>query len=119
MNYRHVFHAGNHADVLKHVVLLAMIDALLRKDSPFFVLDTHAGRGRYLLQGGEAGRTAEAAGGILALPGEDGLPAALAAGLLGLSGNLRRLTSGRVSVSLTLLLATTAACLTWLALAWP
>ena len=77
MNYRHVFHAGNHADVLKHVVLLAMIDALLRKDSPFFVLDTHAGRGRYLLQGGEAGRTAEAAGGILALPGEDGLPAAL------------------------------------------
>ena len=72
MNYRHAFHAGNHADVLKHVVLLAMIDALLRKDSPFFVLDTHAGRGRYLLQGGEAGRTAEAAGGILALPGADG-----------------------------------------------
>ena len=77
MNYRHVFHAGNHADVLKHLVLVAMIDALLRKDSPFFVLDTHAGRGRYLLQGGEAGRTAEAAGGILALPGEDGLHAAL------------------------------------------
>ena len=36
MNYRHAFHAGNHADVLKHVVLLAMIDALLRKDAPFF-----------------------------------------------------------------------------------
>ena len=53
MNYRHAFHAGNHADVLKHVVLLAMIDALLRKDAPFFVLDTHAGRGRYLLQGGD------------------------------------------------------------------
>ena len=77
MNYRHVFHAGNHADVLKHVVLLAMIDALLRKDAPFFVLDTHAGRGRYLLQGGEAGRTGEAAGGILALAGNDGLPPAL------------------------------------------
>ena len=77
MNYRHAFHAGNHADVLKHVVLLAMIDALLRKDAPFFVLDTHAGRGRYLLQGGEAGRTGEAAGGILALAGNDGLPPAL------------------------------------------
>ncbi len=45
MNYRHAFHAGNHADVLKHVALLAMLDALQRKDSPFFVLDTHAGRG--------------------------------------------------------------------------
>ena len=77
MNYRHAFHAGNHADVLKHVVLLAMIDALLRKDAPFFVLDTHAGRGRYPLQGGEAGRTGEAAGGILALAGNDGLPPAL------------------------------------------
>src|SRR5690606_7875950 len=48
MNYRHAFHAGNHADVLKHIVLLSLLDALLRKDSPFFVLDTHAGRGRYL-----------------------------------------------------------------------
>src|SRR5690606_18647510 len=44
MNYRHAFHAGNHADVLKHVVLLALIDALARKETPFFVLDTHAGR---------------------------------------------------------------------------
>ena len=47
--YRHAFHAGNHADVLKHLVLLAMVDALKRKDAPFFVLDTHAGRGHYLL----------------------------------------------------------------------
>ncbi len=46
MNYRHAFHAGNHADVLKHIVLLALLDAFKRKDSPFFVLDTHAGRGR-------------------------------------------------------------------------
>ena len=36
MNYRHAFHAGNHADVFKHVVLLALIDALERKDTPFF-----------------------------------------------------------------------------------
>ncbi len=78
MNYRHAFHAGNHADVLKHVVLLALVDALLRKDAPFFVLDTHAGRGRYLLRGGQAGRTAEAATGILQLAGAKKPPAAIA-----------------------------------------
>ncbi|WP_019398474.1 23S rRNA (adenine(2030)-N(6))-methyltransferase RlmJ [Pseudoxanthomonas sp. GW2] len=77
MNYRHAFHAGNHADVLKHVVLLAHLDALLRKDGPFFVLDTHAGRGRYLLQGEAAGRTGEAAGGILALAGRGEAPPAV------------------------------------------
>jgi len=78
MNYRHAFHAGNHADVLKHVVLLALVDALLRKDTPFFILDTHAGRGRYLLRGGQAGRTAEAADGILKLAGARKPPAAIA-----------------------------------------
>ncbi|MFO7339501.1 MAG: 23S rRNA (adenine(2030)-N(6))-methyltransferase RlmJ [Lysobacteraceae bacterium] len=78
MNYRHAFHAGNHADVLKHVVLLALLDALRRKDSPFFVLDTHAGRGRYRLQGEEAGRTGEAAGGVLRLAGAVDLPPAVA-----------------------------------------
>ena len=77
MNYRHAFHAGNHADVLKHIVLLALIDALLRKDAPFFVLDTHAGRGRYLLKGEQAGRTAEAASGILQLGGLDEAPAVI------------------------------------------
>lgn len=64
MNYRHAFHAGNHADVLKHVVLLALIDALHRKDTPVFVLDTHAGRGEYDLAAVEAGKTAEAEGGV-------------------------------------------------------
>ncbi len=64
MNYRHAFHAGNHADVLKHVVLLALVEALQRKDTPIFVLDTHAGRGRYDLAGAQAGRTGEAEGGI-------------------------------------------------------
>ena len=78
MNYRHAFHAGNHADVLKHVALLAVVDALQRKDSPFFVLDTHAGRGRYLLQGEAASRTAEAVSGILSLGGPDGAPPAVA-----------------------------------------
>ncbi len=70
MNYRHAFHAGNHADVLKHVALLAIIDALARKEAPFFVLDTHAGRGRYLLGGKESQRTGEAQGGISRLLGQ-------------------------------------------------
>jgi len=67
MNYRHAFHAGNHADVLKHVVLLALLDALRRKPAAFAVLDTHAGRGRYPLDSGEARRTAEAQAGVLRL----------------------------------------------------
>ena len=64
MNYRHAFHAGNHADVLKHVVLLALCDALATKPTPCFALDTHAGRGLYALDGNSAQRTREAADGI-------------------------------------------------------
>ena len=64
MNYRHAFHAGNHADVLKHVALLALCDALTAKPSPLFALDTHAGRGLYALSADAARRTGEAAGGI-------------------------------------------------------
>ncbi|WP_395646105.1 23S rRNA (adenine(2030)-N(6))-methyltransferase RlmJ [Terricaulis sp.] len=59
MNYRHAFHAGNHADVLKHVALLYCLDALKRKETPFGVLDTHAGRGLYDLFGDEAMRSPE------------------------------------------------------------
>lgn len=75
MNYRHAFHAGNHADVLKHIVLLALLESLKRKDTPFFVLDTHAGRGQYLLQGEHAEKTGEARGGIFRLFVLHGLPA--------------------------------------------
>ncbi|MDH5824127.1 23S rRNA (adenine(2030)-N(6))-methyltransferase RlmJ [Luteimonas sp. RD2P54] len=64
MNYRHAFHAGNHADVLKHVVLLALCDALAAKPAPCFALDTHAGRGLYRLDADEAARTGEATDGI-------------------------------------------------------
>ncbi|SJZ84610.1 23S rRNA (adenine(2030)-N(6))-methyltransferase RlmJ [Novilysobacter spongiicola] len=64
MNYRHAFHAGNHADVLKHIVLLATCDALTAKPAPVFALDTHAGRGLYALDGNSAQRTGEAEGGI-------------------------------------------------------
>lgn len=59
MNYRHAFHVGNHADVLKHAVLLYCLDALKRKPAPFAVLDTHAGRGLYDLAGEEAQRSPE------------------------------------------------------------
>ena len=74
MNYRHAFHAGNHADALKHVALLALCDALTVKAAPIYALDTHAGAGVYLLDGGEALKTGEAAGGIgrlLAKPPQD------------------------------------------------
>jgi 23S rRNA (adenine2030-N6)-methyltransferase len=59
MNYRHAFHAGNHADVLKHVVLAWMIERLKAKAAPFRVLDSHAGIGIYDLTGEAAGRTGE------------------------------------------------------------
>ncbi|GGD38899.1 23S rRNA (adenine(2030)-N(6))-methyltransferase RlmJ [Pseudoxanthomonas indica] len=77
MNYRHAFHAGNHADVLKHMILLAVLAALKRKDSPFFVLDTHAGRGRYLLGGSESQKTGEAESGIFRLFDQPALPEVL------------------------------------------
>jgi 23S rRNA (adenine2030-N6)-methyltransferase len=67
MNYRHAFHAGNAADVLKHVVLLALCDALLRKPAPVFALDTHAGRGLYALDADAARRTGEADAGVARL----------------------------------------------------
>ena len=70
MNYRHAFHAGNHADVLKHVVLLALCDALVAKPAACFVLDTHAGRGLYKLDGEAAQKTGEAQDGIARLVAE-------------------------------------------------
>ncbi len=70
MNYRHAFHAGNHADVLKHVVLLALCDALTAKPSPCFALDTHGGRGLYKLDGEAAQKTGEAQDGIARLQAE-------------------------------------------------
>ncbi len=77
MNYRHGFHAGNHADVLKHTVLLALIDHLKQKAAPFFVLDSHAGSGAYLLDNDQARRTDEAQTGIAKLWTVTDLPAPL------------------------------------------
>lgn len=64
MNYRHAFHAGNFADVVKHVVLARILAYLGQKDAPFRVLDTHAGAGLYDLAGDEAQRTGEWESGV-------------------------------------------------------
>ena len=80
MNYRHAFHAGNFADVIKHVALVAILLHLRRKDKPFCVIDTHAGSGSYDLRGDEAMRTGEAAQGVGRLgnrPDQPQLPEAL------------------------------------------
>ena len=59
MNYRHAFHAGNFADVLKHAVLARILVYLTRKESPFRFIDTHAGAGRFDLASQEAKRSPE------------------------------------------------------------
>ena len=64
MNYRHEFHAGNHADVFKHAVLVRILLYLARKPAPFRVIDTHAGSGTYNLGGAAAARTGEWRAGI-------------------------------------------------------
>lgn len=74
MNYRHSYHAGNFADVVKHAVMALILDYLKRKDKAFCVLDTHAGAGRYDLAGEAAGKTGEWRSGIGRLWGKAGLP---------------------------------------------
>ncbi len=64
MNYRHAYHAGNFADVLKHVILARVIEHLKAKPQAFRVIDTHAGVGRYDLGGSEAAKTSEWRDGI-------------------------------------------------------
>jgi 23S rRNA (adenine2030-N6)-methyltransferase len=64
VNYQHIYHAGNFADIAKHVGLLYCLEALKRKDSAFFVMDSHSGRGMYDLQAPEARKSAEAERGI-------------------------------------------------------
>jgi 23S rRNA (adenine2030-N6)-methyltransferase len=67
MNYRHAYHAGNFADVLKHSVLFALVQALRTKETPFALIDTHAGSGCYALDSEEAGKTGEYRDGIMRL----------------------------------------------------
>lgn len=77
MNYRHAYHAGNGADVLKHVVLLALLDHLNRKEAPYCYLDTHAGRGLYPLGAAETQRAGEFRDGIAKLLGSEDAPPAI------------------------------------------
>lgn len=78
LSYRHAFHAGNHADVLKHCILVQLLRYLNQKDKPYWFVDTHAGAGRYLLDSEHATRNAEFEGGIGRLWQRDDLPAPLA-----------------------------------------
>jgi len=78
LSYRHGFHAGNHADVLKHMVLVQLLRQLTKKDKPLWVIDTHAGAGSYSLEQGFAARRTEFADGIGRLWSRQDLPAALA-----------------------------------------
>lgn len=74
LSYRHSFHAGNHADVIKHIVLMLIIESLQQKEKGFYYLDTHAGVGRYRLFSEEAEKTAEFEEGIGRLWQRDDLP---------------------------------------------
>ncbi|MGB6241313.1 MAG: 23S rRNA (adenine(2030)-N(6))-methyltransferase RlmJ [Castellaniella sp.] len=74
-SYRHAFHAGNHADVLKHAILVQILDYLNRKDTPYWVIDTHAGAGLYALDGDWAGQSGEVTDGLDRLLGAAHPPA--------------------------------------------
>ncbi len=74
LSYRHSFHAGNHADVLKHTVQSLILESLKEKEKPFLYLDTHAGAGRYKLSGEHAERTGEYLEGIARIWQQDDLP---------------------------------------------
>ncbi len=78
LSYRHAFHAGNHADVLKHFIEVQLLRYLAQKDKPFWYIDTHAGAGCYSLDSGYATQNAEYESGIARLWDRDDLPAALA-----------------------------------------
>ena len=95
MNYRHVFHAGNFADALKHSALCELLRLLTAKDKKLFVLDTHAGAGGYDLAGDAAKRTGEAAAGVARLveAAKSGAPPAVARYLAAVSAYDRKFAS--------------------------
>ena len=78
LSYRHAFHAGNHADVLKHYVLSLVLDYFNQKPAPYWVVDTHAGAGMYALGGEFAQKNAEFETGIARLFAANNLPESLA-----------------------------------------
>ncbi|MDB5799778.1 MAG: rRNA ((2030)-N(6))-methyltransferase RlmJ [Rhodocyclales bacterium] len=78
LSYRHSYHAGNHADVLKHLVLVQLLRYMAQKDKPFWVIDTHAGAGMYALDSEHATKLSEHEGGISRLWERSDLPPAVA-----------------------------------------
>ncbi len=78
LSYRHAFHAGNHADVLKHVVLVHLLRYLTQKDKPLWFIDTHAGAAAYALDQDYAAKNAEYESGIGRLWPREDLPQAVA-----------------------------------------
>jgi 23S rRNA (adenine2030-N6)-methyltransferase len=76
--YRHAFHAGNHADVLKHITLLLVLRYMNQKDKPYRMIDTHAGAGGYSLEGQYAQKKGEYLQGVARLWSRDDLPEAVA-----------------------------------------
>lgn len=95
MNYRHSFHAGNFADLIKHSALLLTLDQLIVEPAPLSVVDTHAGRGIYDVGNAEASRSGEARAGIGRLADAVGIPP----GLEALRAAIRRLNpAGPLSV---------------------
>ncbi|HMN20066.1 MAG TPA: 23S rRNA (adenine(2030)-N(6))-methyltransferase RlmJ [Ottowia sp.] len=92
-SYRHAFHAGNHADVLKHLVLVATLRHLMQKDAPLTLIDTHAGAGVYRIDGEAARTSGEALAGIGRLQPEHAgtpAPADVLADYLGLLAGFNR-----------------------------
>lgn len=67
LSYRHAFHAGNHADILKHALLTLVLKSLQKKDKPYTLVDTHAGAGLYILDDERAEKTGETKEGIIRL----------------------------------------------------
>lgn len=95
MNYRHIFHAGNFADVVKHAILCLILGHLKSKATPFFALDSHAGIGRYDLRAADAQKTGEYRQGVLRLLGRSAMPAELSGYIAAVAAvnGVRRLTA--------------------------
>ncbi|MDR0553313.1 MAG: 23S rRNA (adenine(2030)-N(6))-methyltransferase RlmJ [Treponema sp.] len=89
LSYRHAFHAGNPADVLKHIILVFCVEYLGQKETPYLCIDTHAGAGYYILTEGYAAQNREWKTGIERLAGSKELPP-LAARYLSLLREIRR-----------------------------
>ena len=89
MNYRHLYHAGNFADVLKHIVLLLCLDYLQKKEGALCIVDAHGGAGLYDLASEEATKTREWERGIGCLQGRTGAPADLQLYLDAVQSNLK------------------------------